>query len=224
MIYPSSLPAPQKLKSIMQSMAALDAILCPEWQYRYYSYDSGWGPSEQMGSIRNGSGDDVFVLFNQSGCFLKGFSHEFPDSRFSSNMFYENVPDAFKAGADEPAFSPQNVSFCAWQNLSGGGWETSIEERDLDPNVFFLIQDLDGQASTFQKFAVEYHEMQIAMQPLQAVFEHVSITEKLAKSLNPEIEYPSLLSDLKQIGYPCDVKPETPKKQKRFLKKLFDRR
>lgn len=221
MIYPSSLPSPQQLKSIMQSMAALDAILCPEWQYRYYSFDTSWGPSEQMGSIRNGSGDDIFVLFNESGCFLKGFSHEFPQRELSPNMFYENIPDAFQAGTTEPAFSPQNVSYCAWQDLSGEGWKDSVKESDLDFNVFFLIQDLDGQASTFQKFAEEYHEMEVDLGSLQAVFDQASMTKDLAESLNPEIEYSSLLSDLNQIGYPFEI--GVPDKPKSFLGKLFGR-
>jgi len=52
MIFPTTLPDPSKLKAIMQSMATLDAIFCPEWQYRYYSFDTDWGPSEQMGSMR----------------------------------------------------------------------------------------------------------------------------------------------------------------------------
>lgn len=221
MIYPSSLPAPQQLKSIMRSMAALDAILSPEWQYRYYSFDRTWGPSEQMGSIRNGSGDDLFVLFNQSGCFLKGFSHEYPQHELSPNMFYENIPDAFQAGTIEPAFSPQNVSYCAWQDLSGEGWKDSVKEKSLDFNVFFLIQDLDGQASTFQKFVAEYHEMEVDLGLLQAVFDQTSMTKGMAKSLNPEIEYSSLLSDLKQIGYPHQA--EALEKPKGFLGKLFGR-
>lgn len=223
MIYPSKLPAPKQLKTLMQSMATLDAILCSEWQYRHYSFDSTWGPSEEMGSVRNGSGDDLFVLFNDSGAFLKGFSHEFPKQELSPEMFYKDVPSAFRAGVDEPAFSPQNVSYCAWHELANPAWKDSVKEKDLDFNVFFLIQDLDGQASTFQKFAAEYHEMEVDIRPLQAVFDQTSMTEDLALSLNPEVDYSSLLSDLKQIGYPHEFDSGDSKKQKGFLRKLFDR-
>lgn len=50
------------------------------------------------------------------------------------------------------------------------------------------------------------------------------MTEDLAKSINPEIDYSSLLSDLKQIGYPHKDEIAPSNKSKSFLGKLFDRR
>ena len=44
-----------------QALAILDAILCPEWAYRYFSFDSRWGPGEEMASMRNGSGDEYSI-------------------------------------------------------------------------------------------------------------------------------------------------------------------
>jgi hypothetical protein len=35
----SHLPDIDHLKSLSQSLAMLDAILCPEWEYRYYSLE-----------------------------------------------------------------------------------------------------------------------------------------------------------------------------------------
>jgi len=58
----------------MQSLATLDAIYSPEWEYRYYSYDSNWGEGEEMGSIRNGSGD-TFLLFSVHMAVLAKVSH-----------------------------------------------------------------------------------------------------------------------------------------------------
>lgn len=51
------------------------AMLCPEWQYWYYSFDGNWAQGEMTGSIRDGSGDQVFALFDKHGCFNKEFSH-----------------------------------------------------------------------------------------------------------------------------------------------------
>jgi hypothetical protein len=31
-----------------KALAMLDAILSPEWEYRYYSFNSKWGPGEMM--------------------------------------------------------------------------------------------------------------------------------------------------------------------------------
>src|SRR5689334_5634570 len=59
----SPLPGVDHLRRLLQSMAMLDAILSPEWEFRYYSFDSKWSPGEQMGSMRDGGGDDFFAHF-----------------------------------------------------------------------------------------------------------------------------------------------------------------
>jgi hypothetical protein len=38
----SSLPDVDGLRKLLQTLATLDAILCPEWQYRYYSFNRAW--------------------------------------------------------------------------------------------------------------------------------------------------------------------------------------
>src|SRR6185295_5374239 len=70
------LPDVDRLRAILQSMALLDAILSPEWESRYYSFDAHWSEDGQMGSMRNGEGDEFFCHFDEKGCFLKGFVHE----------------------------------------------------------------------------------------------------------------------------------------------------
>jgi hypothetical protein len=37
---PSALPEVGSLRRLSQSLAMLDAILCPEWQYRYHSFNA----------------------------------------------------------------------------------------------------------------------------------------------------------------------------------------
>ena len=46
----SKLPDVRDLMRLMQSLAILDAILSPEWDYRYSSFNSRWADGEQMGS------------------------------------------------------------------------------------------------------------------------------------------------------------------------------
>ena len=36
--------------------AVLDLIVSPDWDGRYYSFNSKWSENEQMGSMRNGCG------------------------------------------------------------------------------------------------------------------------------------------------------------------------
>src|SRR5262245_45608032 len=69
----SQLPDVDGLRSTLQSLALLDAILCPDWEFRYYSFNAAWADGEQMGSMRNGSGAEFFANFSSAGCWLKGF-------------------------------------------------------------------------------------------------------------------------------------------------------
>jgi len=60
----ATIPNVETLKKLCQSLATLDAIISPDWEYRYYSFNSKWADGEMMASMRNGSGDDYFILFN----------------------------------------------------------------------------------------------------------------------------------------------------------------
>lgn len=70
------LPDVDALRQKTQSLAVLDAILSPDWQYQYYSCNSKWDVDEMMASRKNGCGDELCILFNRSGAILKGFDHE----------------------------------------------------------------------------------------------------------------------------------------------------
>jgi hypothetical protein len=75
------------LKKLCQSLATLDAIMSPEWEYRYYSFNSKWAEGEMMASMRNGSGDEYFILFNSEGAIMKGFAHESSMSPWAGRFF-----------------------------------------------------------------------------------------------------------------------------------------
>lgn len=64
------------LRRRAQSLAVLDAIMSPDWQYRYYLFNSKWDADEMMASRKNGSGDELYVLFTRFGAIFKGFDHE----------------------------------------------------------------------------------------------------------------------------------------------------
>lgn len=199
---PSSLPAPLRLKQVIQAMATLDAVLSPEWEYRYYSFDARWSNSAQMGSIRNGHGDDVFVLFNEAGCVLKGHSHEYP-STFTPEAFYQNIPQEFSEVVGEPAFSPQQVSYCYWHSINAAEWQSSVPESEIDSQVFFLLQCLDGDPDSYTRFAAEYFETDVDLESVASVLRGRPLSEHLAKTLNPEIDFSSLLEDCAGIGFPA---------------------
>ena len=123
------LPDVDGLRRTLQSMAMLDAVLCPEWQDRYYSFNAAWGIGQQMGSMRNGSGDDFFAHFGPAGCWVKGFAHEYPMSPYSESPkrvwsgVLDSVPDEFAGCLREPAFTVEDVTFCIWRRYGDNRWQ-----------------------------------------------------------------------------------------------------
>ncbi len=202
----SSFPIPSRLKHIMQSMAVLDAIVSPEWVYRYYSFNAAWSDGEMMGSMRNGSGDDLFVLFSKAGAFAKGFNHE-QWEEFPEDLAYKDVPACFAKAVAEPAFVPEQVTFCCWYSEDKGQWEeASIPPHDCEENgSAWMLSELYGDPIKYVEFAEEYYEVDLDSEAVRSVYQHVPMTIALAHSLNSEIDYQQLLSDLEEIGYPVSL-------------------
>src|SRR5688572_16886189 len=63
----SAVPDIPTLRKLLQSLAVLDAMNEPEWEFRYYSFNSKWDAGEMLGSMRNGSGDAFFIHFCAAG-------------------------------------------------------------------------------------------------------------------------------------------------------------
>jgi hypothetical protein len=57
------LPPIEQLIRRCRALAVLDLILSPEWQYRYYSFNSKWSDAEQMASMRDGCGNEWWIVF-----------------------------------------------------------------------------------------------------------------------------------------------------------------
>ncbi|MGW6505963.1 hypothetical protein ACWGCP_00065 [Streptomyces niveus] len=79
------LPAIGDLRNLCRSLAVLDAILSPERECRYYSFNSAWAQGEEMASMRNGSGDEYSIVFSTAGAYLRGFDHEAPMSPYAND-------------------------------------------------------------------------------------------------------------------------------------------
>ena len=72
----AALPGIEDLRRRCRAGAMLDAILSPEWEYRVYSYTAEWGDGDAAAEIRDGSGNDCFIVFTPHGAFIKGVDHE----------------------------------------------------------------------------------------------------------------------------------------------------
>lgn len=205
------LPDVNGLRRLLQSMAMLDAVLQPEWQYRYYSFNCRWGRGQQMGSMRDGCGDQFFALFNKAGCWLKGFGHESPLSPFRHRpptLFpgvIDRVPRVFAACLKQPAFVLEETTFCIWRRFSDDAWQRGEiafpPGPDPDGSVA-LLSPLDGNPQTYREWAEDYFEASVPLAAVRHVYAHRPLTAKVVTALNPEVSLIDLEADRVEIGYP----------------------
>jgi hypothetical protein len=207
----ATLPDIESLRRLSQSLAMLDAIMSPDWESRYYSFNSKWGEGEVMASMRDGSGDEYFILFNPHGVIVKGFAHESPMSPYATESgkpwagVLDDAPDEFKNFLSEPAFSIGDTTFCIWRRYTDSSWQVGSidypEGGDPDGSED-LLSILDGQPSAYKEFAEYYYEKEIDLSAVEHIYQHRALTPEIVAALNADVSLGGLKSDVKEIGYP----------------------
>lgn len=209
---PSALPDIGGLRRLSQSLAMLDAVLCPEWEYRHHSFNAHWAVGEEMASMRDGSGDDYFILFSRSGAIMKGFAHE--SEAWQSALergqrpvpgVFEGVPEEFAGFLAEPAFSMDETTFCLWRRPTDPTWQIGVRSvlagEDPDGSAC-LLRLLDGDPDAYRAWAEDYFETSVARSAVDHIFGHRPLTEKIVKILNPTLNLDDLTEDVSEIAYP----------------------
>ncbi len=206
-----NLPDVQSLKKLSQSLAMLDAIISPEWEYRYYSFNSKWSEEEMMASMRDGSGDDYFILFNLNGAIIKGFVHESSMSPFVNEPIkvwkgvLDKVPIEFKDFLSEPAFSIEATTFCVWRKFTDLSWqigEIEYPEGNDPDGMKELLNILDCNPSTYKKWAEYYFGRELNFSVIEHIYKQKPLSNEMVKKLNKDISIEDLERNLEEVGYP----------------------
>jgi hypothetical protein len=195
------------LRRLLQSLAMLDAILEPEWQYRYYSFNSRWAPERAMGSMRDGCGDQWFALFLPAGAGIVGLAHEAPMFRPGDPWpgLFTGLPPELAELESEPAFDTRNSTFCAWRLAGESGWRqgpVDYAQGDDPDGSASLLWPLDGEPKSYVEFAASYFEREVPVEVVASVYAHEPLTPSLARALNPEVTLAELDADISEIDYP----------------------
>jgi len=194
----------------MQSLAMLEAILMPEWGYRYYSFNSKWDAGESMGSMTNGSGDAFFIHFTEAGCFIKGFAHESTMSPYARTPESEwpgvidTVPQQFLPSLNEPAFGVGETTFAIWRGPADTQWhrgEIVFPPDDYGDGSADLLHLLDGRSEDYIEWAAEYYSRIVDADVVRRVYAHEPLTMAQIARLNPDAVMEDLIEDIKEIGY-----------------------
>ncbi|MFD7409295.1 hypothetical protein ACFV7R_43205 [Streptomyces sp. NPDC059866] len=199
-----------------RAMAVLEAVISPEWENRYHSFDDHWSETESMASMRSGSGDEYSIVFSPAGAYVRGFDHESPMSPYAEGGPWpgvlDEVPDVFRPCVEEPAFSDEDgmpiVTACMWRETGDDGWKTGTidfpDEATEDPDgagyLFQLLMDRSPEA--FQRWAEDYYQVPVDLEAVRHVFASRPLTEEVVRTLNSEIVLADLSEDIAEIGYP----------------------
>ena len=177
----------------MKLLALLDAIIEQEWQYRYFSYNSNWSDSEEMGSLRDGSGGEWFLWLSGE---LAGYKCLSPEDGLMSELqeAKKSASGAFGNFIAEPAFSMVQAT-CIWF-LENSQWV----KHGKPVNWLIDLKAIIGwEASDYLTWATEYYEREIDFEVVEKILSG-EFSEELAKKLNPDIDMSELLAQLPEIG------------------------
>ena len=200
---PQALPPAADLQRLAQSLAVLDAINSPDWEYRYYSYNPAWAPGEAVLEMRDGEGDELLVLFSAAGCVINGFLHEYPE--FDKQQLTRGLPDAFEEFVLGEPVASTGTTFCLWYTPAHG-WQTGVLGREDDGSEE-LLYVFDNQPATYAEWASDYYLDEtdrplITAAAVAPIYRHEPLTKALVRAINPELDdWVALAAELQEIGY-----------------------
>ncbi|WP_367823524.1 hypothetical protein [Streptomyces sp. LMG1-1-1.1] len=221
-----ALPGIEELRDHSRGLAMLEAVLCPEWESRYYSFDAHWSEHEQLASMKDGQGDEYTVVLSPAGAFARVFAHESPLSPFGALAdgrtwpgVVDGVPDAFREYLTEPAFTDEDgvhvTTACLWRETGDTAWHTGpVEFPDLDGHedpdgsggLLHLL--VDRSAEAYATWASDYYATPVDLEAVRHVLALRPLTPEVVAALNPDVEPADLADDIAEIGYPVAEGPE----------------
>ncbi|MFZ4927997.1 hypothetical protein [Chryseobacterium sp. Mn2064] len=200
----SKLPDRKRLQTICKSVSVLDAILSQEWEYRYYSYDRKWADHEEVFEMRNGSGDQMLILFRDEGCAINGFAREYKQQ--DKQKLTRDLPPIFHEFMFGEPVQSIGTTFCLW-STEAGNWKVG-EIGSFDDNSGEMLNIFDGNPQTYVNWATEYFEESykesgIPLKTVTEIYNGQILTKQMVLSMVEDIEdWKKLEADLDEIGYP----------------------
>jgi len=190
----NDLPSINEIRIRSQGLALLDAIIMPQWEYRYFSFNSKWNvdDGEMMASMRDGSGAEYFILLSKHSAVGKVFDGQ---SRSDAKLLLEQLPNDFANFKNELAFKLDDVTFYFWRSVENNEWMVRPQNRNSYANLRFLLEDV----TYYHKWAEEYYDRSIDLKVLQDVFNSLHITPQQLAMLNADLNIQNLYDDLREI-------------------------
>ncbi|MFJ8162234.1 hypothetical protein ACIRBY_15060 [Streptomyces sp. NPDC096136] len=207
-----ALPDIPTLRDRCRSMAMLEAVLNPDGE-RCYSFSPAWSETEEIASMRNGSGDEFDIVFSPAGAYVRGFDHESVMSPYVEDVPWpgvvDSVPEVFRSCVEEPASTDDGiprVTACLWREAGSGRWEAGeidFPEDTPDPDgsgwLFRLLVDPSPEA--FREFAEDYYELRVDIDAVRHVYALRPLTRDVVRALNDQAPLTEVTTAAAAIGY-----------------------
>lgn len=194
-----ALPNFQTLYQRLQGLATLDAILCEEWEMRYFSFDQHWGDSvnhrQAMASMRDGEGSHYFILFDENKNIIgKIFDNEIGHR---NSLDVQQIAE-FDYFLTEPAFINDEATWYFYRSAKNEQWQVFPQTNNLP--FLGLLTNL----SDYTNWANTYFGFEINGKLVRQIADFFPLTEDMILDLNPNRNFDTLREDLEEIGYPYD--------------------
>ncbi|MFI6119288.1 hypothetical protein ACIBCU_05440 [Streptomyces sp. NPDC051064] len=211
-----ALPDIPALRDRCRSIAMLETVLNPHGE-RCYSFSSSCSATEEVASMRSGSGDEFDVIFSPAGAYIRGFDHESAMSPYVGDEPWpgvvDSVPEVFRRYVEEPAFTDggvPTVTACLWREAVSGHWqagEIDFPENSADPDgsgwMFRLL--VAPSPEEFQRFAEDYYEIQVDLDAVRHVYALRPLTQEVVAALNSKVAWAEISDAATAIGYAVAV-------------------
>lgn len=205
-----NLPDQNLLQQICKAIAVLDAIISPEWEYRYYSFNSKWAEGEQFFEMRDGCGDQMLILFQEDKSVINGFAHELYDFEVhlpNKSQLTVGLPEMYEEFIFGEPVKSIGTTFCIWLN-DQNKWTIGDLENNFNDGSPEMLTIFDGNPQTYIDWATEYFEESytqtgIPLQTVTDIYNGKTLTKSMVLSIVDQIEdWKQLEKDLVEINYP----------------------
>lgn len=208
------LPPARQVQQRVQALAAIDTVMSPLWDERYFSFDACWDPAagEQLGSMRNGQGDAWQILFTKHGlAILAATRAEVARAMRARRLeaLAGSVPlevrEVFGSFFGEPAFEVGLASLIAWtsQDVEQGWSVVAFEDswpREVAPGG--LLEPLLWSPSACAAWVHDYWEVGISKDVVSEILSLHPMDKGLLARAMSRRPFEDVCAELRSIGYP----------------------
>jgi hypothetical protein len=211
-------PEPVRLREITRALGLLEEIVCDDWESQTYAFDPEWGEGEQMASMRDGSGNEWFLLFAPAGLVLLGFDHEAspmsPYTRADRSLWpglLDGFPELLTPALSEPAFSPGDHTFCIWRAADDVRYRIGnvvFPQRDAvepfrgDPDgSAHLLRILADDPALYVEHARQQHDVELDLAAVARIHAEQRVDAATLRALREDVDVGAFLARARAMGF-----------------------